>query len=173
MLHDPNKKLQVERPLIRRKEALAQGLTRYFTGKLCPKGHVSEREVASCNCAECSREKARKYHATHKEENRKYNNEYRAKIRSKIPKRKDRISALIGRKAAKQLAEQSLNEIMSRKEARKQGSSFFFTNRPCSHGHVSVRYTYNGDCRECSMGRSNKRYQADPSATKQQSQKWR
>jgi 5-methylcytosine-specific restriction endonuclease McrA len=42
-------------PLISRSEALAQGATRYFTGKPCKFGHVSERQVTNLNCCDCSR----------------------------------------------------------------------------------------------------------------------
>lgn len=36
-----------------RSEAKAAGLTRYFTGKPCPAGHVSARMVSSGACVEC------------------------------------------------------------------------------------------------------------------------
>ena len=44
--------------IISRKEAKAQGLKRYFTGKPCKHGHVEERLVSNSNCAQCLREKA-------------------------------------------------------------------------------------------------------------------
>jgi hypothetical protein len=40
---------------ISRKEALARGLKRYFTGKSCPAGHVCERIVSCFACVRCSR----------------------------------------------------------------------------------------------------------------------
>jgi hypothetical protein len=40
--------------IISRKEAQAQGLTRYFTGKPCGKGHVSERLTYNWMCAKCN-----------------------------------------------------------------------------------------------------------------------
>ena len=47
-----------------RKEARALGLTLYFTGKPCPKGHISARRVncksESAYCEECLREKNRR-----------------------------------------------------------------------------------------------------------------
>lgn len=45
----------VERQIISRAEALARGLTHYFTGKLCKSGHLCERRVDSKNCVECHR----------------------------------------------------------------------------------------------------------------------
>lgn len=39
--------------VISRKEAREKGLTRYFTGKGCLKGHISERSIYNCGCIEC------------------------------------------------------------------------------------------------------------------------
>lgn len=36
-----------------RQEAMQQGLTRYFTGRACSKGHLAERYTKSGNCAAC------------------------------------------------------------------------------------------------------------------------
>jgi hypothetical protein len=44
--------------VISRKEAKAQGLTRYFTGKPCHKGHVSERFVSTRTCFVCNNDSA-------------------------------------------------------------------------------------------------------------------
>lgn len=40
--------------LINRQDAIAQGLTRYFTGKPCKHGHVVERLVKNKTCITCS-----------------------------------------------------------------------------------------------------------------------
>ncbi len=42
-------------PIISRKEAKAQGLTRYFTGIPCIHGHVCEKLVSNHSCIECGR----------------------------------------------------------------------------------------------------------------------
>lgn len=48
--------------IISRKDALAQGLKFYFTGKPCSNGHMCERDVAEWRCLECRKAKAaRKY----------------------------------------------------------------------------------------------------------------
>lgn len=54
-----------------RNEAIAVGLTRYFTGKPCKHGHVSERLVLGRGCATCKvawqrTEKYREYHRVYK-----------------------------------------------------------------------------------------------------------
>jgi len=43
-----------------RAEAKAAGLTRYFTGRPCRRGHVAERDIDG-NCVECSIQNARKW----------------------------------------------------------------------------------------------------------------
>lgn len=47
------------RPIVTRKEAKAAGLTRYFTGKPCTRGHVDYRNVCDHGCCTCGREKAK------------------------------------------------------------------------------------------------------------------
>lgn len=39
--------------IITRAEAKAKGLTRYFTGKPCPKGHIAERATGCGGCVTC------------------------------------------------------------------------------------------------------------------------
>lgn len=46
--------------IISKKEAISLGLSRYFTGKACINGHVSERSVATGHCCECERTRASK-----------------------------------------------------------------------------------------------------------------
>lgn len=41
--------------IISRAEAKAKGLTRFFTGTPCRYGHVTERQVSSAHCLQCSR----------------------------------------------------------------------------------------------------------------------
>jgi 5-methylcytosine-specific restriction endonuclease McrA len=43
----------VDRPIISRADALAQGLQRYFTGEPCYRGHVVERLASNKQCVEC------------------------------------------------------------------------------------------------------------------------
>lgn len=41
--------------IVSRQQAIAEGLTRYFTGERCKRGHVAERNVRNLTCAECKR----------------------------------------------------------------------------------------------------------------------
>ena len=51
----------MEREIINRSEGKALGLTRYFTGKPCCRGHIAERNVSNGNCYECKRAYSRAY----------------------------------------------------------------------------------------------------------------
>lgn len=39
--------------------------------------------------------------------------------------------------------------VISRREAADSGKYFFFTGKPCKHGHISKRYTSTGGCVAC------------------------
>ena len=45
--------LQTSSRIVSRQEARKLGLKRYFTGKLCKRGHYSARLVSTCQCCEC------------------------------------------------------------------------------------------------------------------------
>lgn len=51
--------MSIEPKIITRKEAVERGLKRYFTGKPCKHGHVSERAVVNHTCLECITVKSR------------------------------------------------------------------------------------------------------------------
>ena len=64
---------------MKRREAKAQGLEKYNTGKLCRNGHMADRYVLNGNCIECCKitnqkhdydrvESNKKYYESHKEE---------------------------------------------------------------------------------------------------------
>jgi hypothetical protein len=92
--------------IIGRAEARALGLKRFFTGKPCKHGHVTERGVSNPECMECSRgrrrewraanlekarerarESARKYRAANLEKAREKEREYGRKRRATNPGR--------------------------------------------------------------------------------------
>lgn len=63
--------------VISRKVAKARGLDRYFTGKACKHGHISERHTASGVCVECQREYDRTHYTKNKEAIKEYARNYR------------------------------------------------------------------------------------------------
>ena len=66
--------------IIARKDALAQGLTHYFTGKPCKRGHIATRYANTANCVECTlcifNKRPYKLTLEQKERYRQRNNEY-------------------------------------------------------------------------------------------------
>jgi len=63
-----------------RAEALERGLTRYFTGKACKHGHVSERFASGASCVECLRKYAEANPEKKRESDRKYAEANREKL---------------------------------------------------------------------------------------------
>ena len=47
-------------PFLSLRDARAQGLKRFFTGKPCKQGHIAERFTSSNTCIQCSQERAAK-----------------------------------------------------------------------------------------------------------------
>jgi 5-methylcytosine-specific restriction endonuclease McrA len=53
--------------IIKRQTAQQSGLNKYFTGKPCKSGHISERYVHSGVCIACLRKNVDRYRASHRE----------------------------------------------------------------------------------------------------------
>jgi hypothetical protein len=103
----------------RRRDAKSQGLTRYYTGKPCKRGHLAERDVAG-NCLECVREKRES---------------------EKTARREDpsRQAAQLARSKEKQL----------REAARAQGLTWYYGQPCDNGHNSARRYVSNGLCVEC------------------------
>ena len=63
--------------IVTRKEALSQGLKRYFTGKLCKNRHVSERYTDGGHCIQCMKIKNQAYQLAHPEKARERDAKHR------------------------------------------------------------------------------------------------
>jgi len=48
-----------------------------------------------------------------------------------------------------------MSNIILRKEAKELNLKYYFTGKPCKHGHTSDRATRNGECQGCSSARHN------------------
>lgn len=81
--------------IISRKEAMARGLKRYFTGKPCKRGHVGERAVNG-GCPLCQYERARKWHFENLEAERERTRKWRCENRDAVlvAERKRRLENL-------------------------------------------------------------------------------
>ena len=42
-----------------------------------------------------------------------------------------------------------MSRAAKRAKAKELGERFYFTGKPCKHGHISKRYTDKGTCCEC------------------------
>jgi len=73
--------------IIRRKDAIAQGLVRYFTGKPCKHGHVVERHTVDGQCLECGKAKCKKMRVKHRDSRIAYGAEYRKNNRDLVLQR--------------------------------------------------------------------------------------
>ena len=67
-----------------RKDALAAGLKRYYTGEPCRRGHIAERFVASRRCIVCSAEDGAKQWVKCPEQKRAYHRQW---TRANVAKR--------------------------------------------------------------------------------------
>lgn len=72
--------------IITRAEAKKLGLKRYFTGKACKRGHISERRVNGSACLHCQIEKSQT--DEYKESRKLINKKYEEKNKEKIKERK-------------------------------------------------------------------------------------
>ena len=72
--------------VITRREAIERGLTRYFTGKPCKRGHVTERYVKRGRCLDCEKTQCGVYYAANKER-------IKARIRARYAANPERVKA--------------------------------------------------------------------------------
>jgi hypothetical protein len=110
--------------IISRDEAVQLGLSRYFTGKPCSKGHIAYRRTANHNCSVCSNEQA--------------------KARSQKLRDNSKLT-VTGNPKHEQPAREK-----ARQEAIRSGAKTYFHGIPCKRGHVAPRHTSNGMCMDCS-----------------------
>jgi 5-methylcytosine-specific restriction endonuclease McrA len=74
--------------IISKSDAIASGMNKYFTGKPCPKGHVSERRVCGGHCVSCIRERdqgRREYFSKWQKDNKEKCCGYSAAYREQNP----------------------------------------------------------------------------------------
>lgn len=54
--------------LVSRQTARSMYLKRYFTGRPCPRGHISERFTHNCRCVECNRVDTKQHYQNNRQE---------------------------------------------------------------------------------------------------------
>lgn len=70
--------------IISRKDALAQGLSRYFTGVPCRRGHIAERIASKAACSICVSENDRKFKEDNRHKIRAQENERNLKPENRV-----------------------------------------------------------------------------------------
>ena len=63
-------------------------------------------------------------------------------------------------------------KILSRKEAKSKDLIYYFTGKPCQHGHISQRYSRNGQCFSCQATKTSNYRKKNRKKIKKSKQKW-
>ena len=116
-----------------RGEAIAQGGRYYFSKRLCKYGHLAPR-LRDGRCSKCRSLEMSRYRQASK------NND------ESINKNSIDIDILIKRGLPK-----------TRQEARELNSKYYYTDKKCINGHLSLRYT-SGGCYVCCNEANRQRY---------------
>lgn len=118
-------------------EARAQGLTRYYSGKPCKNGHLSERYVnGGGGCVQCMRE----------------GEDRRRRAEGKPPLAEYRASLAARKVKASPHRKRSPNEAWLHPTPQRNivdPASGKYIGKPCKHGHDGERYIIGNGCVEC------------------------
>src|SRR5690554_3380578 len=124
--------------LISRKCARELGLSRYYTGKPCKHGHVSERLVINGSCCECSRLKSKRdYHDNREhalQQQKKYRNSEKFEKVKRERIRRDKLANPDKYERKERIEE----DRRRRKKAMEEGSTTYTSTRRCKHGHDPI-----------------------------------
>ncbi|MDB1108081.1 hypothetical protein [Pseudomonas extremaustralis] len=143
--------------IISKPEAIERGLKLYFTGKLCARGHVSERYVCSGACKVCVLERNAIWTEKNPEAVEKSKREWcNRNIESIREKRRLRPSR------AKPVEIVGAHLVISKKKSKELGLIHYYTGKPCKHGHYSDRFTATSICVECGRIHSTNIRKAQP-----------
>lgn len=149
-----------------RQQARDLGLTKYTGGPTCKRGHNGERYVKSNACLLCSENYFSKPFSalTADERKRKYDMAREIRHRKTRERKADKA-----KKATELMHSLGFDLPITRAEAQRTNSIYYFTGKPCVNGHISKRLT-KGGCYECAKGfslRSKKtKFDVDPDAVR-------
>lgn len=131
-----------EGPVVTRAEAQSVGLVRFFTARLCKRGHLAERATVNGTCLVCLRERHRADDAKAWARTSYRNNRSRALEYARAYQEARRTERAKAARLGKGL----------RSAAKAGGATRYFTGIPCKFGHVSERHVSNGQCVQCTAG---------------------
>ncbi len=151
------------RPIITYSQAKALGLKRYFTGKPCKHGHVAERCVANCICAECGNGRVRARYAANPELGRQRSKRWRCanpeKQREQDRRRRERVPGRTRehKRQWKKRNPDKLRAMDHRRRARKRNSGGVFTVDDIK----DIRKLQRNRCARCSKSLRGKKVHID------------
>lgn len=174
--------------VISRLDAKAQGLKAYFTEKPCRHGHIAHRYCGDGKCSECVTARASAWKKENPEaekisyrknkekriaSNKKWNTENPEKVteykRVWADKNREAInekSRLTRPSRAKEVPIVECHRVVSRAKARDLSIPYYYTGKPCKHGHFSDRFTSTAICIECNRLNSEKIRKEQPDRQK-------
>jgi len=145
--------------LISRREAKNQGLNTYFDGEFCENFHISERFTSSGKCCECSKDSHKEFLETSraKKAKKKLTNKEKRETNRFKRNEESKLYEELGIKAYEYNEEFSEDLYLlpkNNRTAKTLGEMYYFTGKPCVHGHLSKRLTSSGNCTVCDKARS-------------------
>jgi hypothetical protein len=145
--------------VISRREAKSRGLKRYFTGKPCKNGHVTERVVGKHMCMECARLKQRFSRNKAKKGDRKRLIEAMY-IENNVHNSAHNIGFVWAERWLVVRGLISKGDVdfidlrpVSRAESIENEWPNYFTGEPCKNGHIDLRNTKTTVCLCCAKER--------------------
>lgn len=125
---------EMNNQVISRKDAISQGLKRYFTGEPCKHGHISERYVCNNRCYSChqksSKTSTKKWFNSNKDHVLKKNKEYYISNREKIrAQQKEYHKEYIEKNKSEILAYQAEYRKNNKEKLSEVGKSYYSLNK--------------------------------------------
>lgn len=126
-------------------EAKELGLTYYFTGVPCKRGHSVERYALGASCVMCKSEQALALKISGKR------NVYSKRFSAKTQKITREIIASLTKLELKEIREEMrlFNKRVSYKDAIKNGQPYYCSGEKCKNGHVDLRNVDDRRCLSC------------------------
>lgn len=104
--------------IITRKDALAQGLTHYFTGKPCKRGHLAVRYASTKSCIECTAAHNAAFYAANPSKSTEYSKRWQAK-------NPDKVKAAESRRIRHRTDEVRARELAYRERTKDQRRAYY------------------------------------------------
>jgi hypothetical protein len=64
-------------------------------------------------------------------------------------------------------------DVTTRAYAKERGLIYYYTGKPCRHGHYSKRFVYNGSCYECNCNGAKEWQKRNPTAVKEAHERYK